>query len=85
MIIATIVGVLGGGAGVYQAGKAKAMRIEPTPLEVRDAEAHYVTEAKHDADIKRLYDLYYSNTEKLNQLIGLVQGIRDTIQNLKTK
>lgn len=83
MIIATIVGVLGGGAGVYQAGKAKALRIEPQPLEVRDAEQHYVTAEKHDQDIKRLYDLYYANTEKLNQLIGLVQGIRDTLARLE--
>lgn len=80
VIIAAVLGGLG-----FTAGRKSAVKIEPTPLEVRDANAHFVTEAKHDADIKRLYDLYYSNTEKLNQLIGLVQAIRDTIQNLKTK
>lgn len=80
VIIAAVLGGLG-----FTAGRKSAVKIEPSPLEVRDANAHFVTEAKHDADIKRLYDLYYSNTEKLNQLIGLVQGIRDTIQNLKQK
>lgn len=80
VIIAAVLGGLG-----FTAGRKSAVKIEPTPLEVRDANAHFVTEAKHDADIKRLYDLYYSNTEKLNQLIGLVQGIRDTIQNIKQK
>ena len=79
-IIVAIIGVLGGGTGLYQAGKAKAMRIEPQPLRVTKPEDEaYITRREHDADMKRLYDLYYAQGEKLNQLIGLVQGIRDTL------
>ena len=79
-IIVAIIAALGGGTGLYQAGKAKAMRIEPQPLRVTKPEDEaYITRREHDEDMKRLYDLYYSQGEKLNQLIGLVQGIRDTL------
>lgn len=79
-IIVAIIGAIGGGTGLYQAGKAKAMRIEPQPLRVTKPEDEaYITRREHDDDMKRLYDLYYNQGEKLNQLIGLVQGIRDDL------
>lgn len=79
-IIVAIIGAIGGGTGLYQAGKAKAMRIEPQPLRVTKPEDEaYITRREHDDDMKRLYDLYYKQGEKLNQLIGLVQGIRDDL------
>ena len=81
-IIVAIIAALGGGTGLYQAGKAKAMRIEPQPLRVTKPEDEtYITRKEHDADIKRLYDLHYKQSEQLNQLIGLVTGIRNTLQN----
>ena len=73
---AIVAGALGGG---YMYGRKHTVAVEPQPLEVRNADIHYVTKQEHDADMKRLYDLYYDTSNKLSELIGLVQGIRDTI------
>lgn len=81
MIIATIVAALGGGTGLYAAGRAKSVKVEPQPLEVRNADARFVTAAEHKADLERVYDKVDKNTEALNQLVGLVQGIRDLLTN----
>ncbi|MCH5285262.1 MAG: hypothetical protein J1E42_06645 [Akkermansiaceae bacterium] len=81
-IIVAIIAALGGGTGLYQAGKAKAMRIEPQPLRVTKPEDEaYITRREYNEDIKRLYDLYHEQTTQLNQLIGLVSGINKFLQN----
>lgn len=40
---------------------------------------------QHTEDIQRVYDKMDENSAKINQIVGLVQGIRDTLQNLKQK
>lgn len=77
-LIAILTGV-GAAGGGYMYGRKHTVAVEPQPLEVRDADQHYVTRKQHDDDMKRLYDLYYDTSNKLSELIGLVQGIRDTI------
>lgn len=64
------------GAGVT---RLCTMRIKPDPLNVRNADSHYVTREQHDRDITRLYDQLGETSAKLNQIIGLVQGIRDAM------
>ena len=73
---AIVAGALGGG---YMYGRKHTVAVDPQPLEVRNADLHYVTKQEHDADMKRLYDLYYETSNKLSELIGLVQGIRDAM------
>ena len=73
---AIVAGALGGG---YMYGRKHVVAVEPQPLQVRNADLHYVTKQEHDADMKRLYDLYYETSNKLSELIGLVQGIRDAM------
>lgn len=77
-LIAILTGV-GAAGGGYMYGRKHTVAVEPQPLEVRNADLHYITKQDHDADIKRLYDLYYETSNKLSELIGLVQGIRDAM------
>ena len=77
-LIAILTGV-GAAGGGYMYGRKHTVAVEPQPLEVRNADIHYVTKQEHDADMKRLYDLYYETSNKLSELIGLVQGIRDAM------
>lgn len=78
IIAAVVVGLGGAGYGVVQRQRAE-MRIGNDPLNVRNADSHYVTREQHDRDITRLYDQLGETSAKLNQIIGLVQGIRDAM------
>lgn len=81
-IVGTIIAGALGGTG-YLAGRKHTVSVDPQPLAVRNADTHYVTREEHDADLKRVYDLHYDTSNKLSELIGLVQGIRDTIRTTK--
>lgn len=88
-IIVAVVGGLG-----FVGGRKSAVKIEPSPLEVRDADKHYVTQDELKDELRRVYDKIEKNdkdlTEKieenskvLNQIVGMVQGIRDTLNQQK--
>lgn len=80
LAIITGIGAAGGG---YMYGRKHKVEVEPQPLQVRNADTHYVTREEHDTDMKRLYDLYYDTSNKLSELIGLVQGIRDAMSSTR--
>lgn len=88
-IIVAVVGGLG-----FVGGRKSAVKIEPSPLEVRDADKHYVTQDQLNAELRRIYDKIEKNdkglndkidenSKALNQLVGIVQGIRDTLMAQK--
>lgn len=70
IIGSVVIALVGGGYGIVQ--KAKALRVEPQPLEVKSADNHYVTRKELDSELRRLYDLQNDNTQKLNQIIGML-------------
>lgn len=89
VIIAAVVGGLG-----FVGGRKSAVHISPSPLEVRDADKHYVTHGELKDELRRVYDKIDKNdkdlTEKiednskvLNQIVGIVQGIRDSLNQPK--
>lgn len=71
IITALILGLGGAGYGVTQRIKRET-RITPQPLEVKNADTHYVTREEHREDIERINRTLTENAKQLNQLTGTV-------------
>ena len=90
-IISYILGCGGLGGGAYLLGKAKAVHIQPQPLEVSAAK-QYATKQELDElreeikdDIGKLYKKLNSTSEQLAQNTGTLNQINNTLTQLLTR